>query len=397
MKKIIHIQPGVFGDEFGYQENLLLKYHEKLGYDVVMITSVEKLSATGKVTLTCSGSYYLDNNIKIVRLPFLPMLPLNISRRLRVLTGLREILLQENPDVIFVHGVQSLSIFQLVFYLKSLKPEDRPIVYVDNHVDSSNTDIKLHSYIMNRTLWRLTAKKLVPYTKKFYGVLPARVDYLVNIYKVPKDKVDFLPMGADDEKIVLEPSRREFLRQKIRTEYGFNQDDFIILTGGKIDIPKKQTLLLMKAIKRIQDDKVKLLVFGSVVDELKEEFMSLVDESKIKYIGWVKSDKVYDLAVASDLAVFPGRHSVIWEQIVGTGVPAVFKYWEGTTHVDIGGNCLFLYDDSEDEIYNILNRIINDKDFYNNMKNIALEKGPKTFLYSEIAKRAIEYEEGAMK
>jgi len=393
MKKIVHIQPGAFGDEFGYQENLLLKYHKKLGYDVVMVTSVAKLSATGKSTLTCSGSYYLDNNIKIVRLPFSPMLPLNISQRLRALAGLREILLQEKPDVIFVHGVQSLSIFQLVFYLKSLKLKDRPIVYVDNHLDFSNAGITLYSYIVDRTLWRLAAKKLVPYTKKFYGVLPARVDYLVNVYKVPRNKVDFLPMGADDEKIVFEPSQREFLRQKTRTEYGFNQDDFIILTGGKIDIPKKQTLLLMKAIKKIRDDKVKLLVFGSVVDELKKEFMSLVDENKIKYIGWVRSDKVYDLAVASDLAVFPGRHSVIWEQIVGTGVPAIFKYWEGTTHVDIGGNCLFLYDDSEDEIHNILGKIINDKDFYNNMKNIAFEKGPKTFLYSEIAKKAIEYGE----
>ena len=31
----------------------------------------------------------------------------------------------------------------------------------------------------------------------------------------------------------------------------------------------------------------------------------------------------------------------------------IVKYWEGTTHVDIGGNCEFIYKDSVEEIRNI--------------------------------------------
>ena len=52
----------------------------------------------------------------------------------------------------------------------------------------------------------------------------------------------------------------------------------------------------------------------------------------------------YNLFSAADLVVFPGRHSVYWEQVVAIGTPMVVKYWDGTTHIDIGGNCMYLYE-----------------------------------------------------
>ena len=41
---------------------------------------------------------------------------------------------------------------------------------------------------------------------------------------------------------------------------------------------------------------------------------------------------------------------MFWEQVAGMGIPMVCKYWEGTTHVDCGGNVKFLYRDSVEEI-----------------------------------------------
>ena len=40
----------------------------------------------------------------------------------------------------------------------------------------------------------------------------------------------------------------------------------------------------------------------------------------------------------------------------------IVKYWEGTTHIDLGGNCEFLHRDSIDEIYNKLVYIISNRD-----------------------------------
>ena len=66
------------------------------------------------------------------------------------------------------------------------------------------------------------------------------------------------------------------------------------------------------------------------------------------------------------------------------------KDWEGTHHVDVGGNVDFLHDDSVDEIEKKLLDLINHPDKYEKMKHVAMEKGRTEFLYSEIAKRSIQ-------
>jgi hypothetical protein len=96
-----------------------------------------------------------------------------------------------------------------------------------------------------------------------------------------------------------------------------------------------------------------------------------------------------DYFLASDLGVFPGRHSVLWEQAIATGLPCVFKEWKGTKHVDLGGNCKFLYNDQRDEIKKVIKEIINNEDIYNEMKQVAEDKGIEIFSYSRIAKKSI--------
>ncbi len=67
----------------------------------------------------------------------------------------------------------------------------------------------------------------------------------------------------------------------------------------------------------------------------------------------------------------------------------IIKHWEGTTHIAVGGNIKFLYEDSAEEIKGNINQIIN-KEIYNNMKNSAIEKVMKTFSYIEIAKNLLK-------
>jgi len=116
---------------------------------------------------------------------------------------------------------------------------------------------------------------------------------------------------------------------------------------------------------------------------------TLSKSDSIRYIGWIDSYKAYDYFLASDLAVFPGTHSVLWEQAAGTGIPCVFRYWEGMDHIDAGGNCKFLYSDETSEIQKVIEEIVNDKKGYERMKIVAEEVGVKKFSYREISKKAI--------
>lgn len=225
-------------------------------------------------------------------------------------------------------------------------------------------------------------KKIEPYVKKFYGVLPARVDFLIDVYNLPKEKCELLVMGADDD--LVKKNEKPEIRKKIRKQYNISEQDFLVMTGGKIDAFKTQTFLLMEAINEIKNQNVKLIVFGSVDENLKSKVNQLVDGEKVQYIGWVDANESYALFAAADLVVFPGRHSVFWEQVVGQGIPMVVKYWRGTTHVDVCENVKFLYNDSKEEIKETISEIMQD-DVYDKMKKNAINAS-KQFRYSDIAK-----------
>ena len=382
--KITHLCLGCFyPDGFSYQENMLPKFHKKQGHEVSVIASLETFDKNGKTAYLPKGSSYRNEyDIPVRRLDYRE--PLKVYRKMKRFIGTYEALCEAAPDTLFIHGCQFLDIDKVIRYLKE-HPQVR--VFVDNHADFSNSASNAASKnILHGVIWKRCAHKIDPYVIRWYGVLPARVDFLKNIYHLPEDKIELLVMGADDDKVreALSPS----VRAQIRERYGIGKDDFLIMTGGKIDMAKQQTILLMQAVNRIDKPNVRLIVFGSVVPELKEKVEANLSD-KVSYIGWIKSDDSYKYFSAADLAVFPGRHSVFWEQVAGLGVPMLCKYWDGTTHVDVGGNVKFLYDDSADEMYDIINKITGDPEEYARMK-AAAEKGMSTFSYDDISQRCLK-------
>ena len=133
----------------------------------------------------------------------------------------------------------------------------------------------------------------------------------------------------------------------------------------------------MQAVKNLEG--VKLIVFGNVLDDVKEEFdKTLEGSSNIEFIGWLKGDKVYDYFFASDLVCFPGQHSVLWEQACASKTPCVFEKWDGMEHVNNGGNSDFIENVS---VQTILDKILELKftDKYYKMKEVALSS--KTDVY----------------
>jgi glycosyltransferase involved in cell wall biosynthesis len=386
-KKIVHISlDSVVTDGWSYQDQLLSKYHKKMGLDVTLITSHWIFDDNGQLAWDDRDEYVNDDGVKVIRLRIKGKDYL--YRKFKRFDGLYETLENVGPDIFFVHGANLLDNTMLVKYFKS-HPD--VIVYVDNHADFSNSAKNwVSKNIIHKIIWRHYARLLIPYTKKFYGVMPARVDFLSEMYGIPNDSIDLLVMGVDDDDV--EKALSAGSRTAIRSKYNIAEDDFLIMTGGKIDLFKKQTVTLMKAVNNLKNPKVTLIVFGSVVDELKTAVNEQCSE-RCQYIGWVDSKETLNYYGAADLVVFPGRHSVFWEQVVGIGKPMICKYWTGTTHVDVGGNVKFLYKDTEEELIEVLDSVINYPTEYGKMKETAVEKGMKYFSYSQIAKKSLEAED----
>lgn len=381
--KIVHIcLCGAMTDDLNYQENIITKYHKKMGLDVTIIASQWIWDKNGKKIRTDRTHYFNQDGIKVIRLPIRRG---SVDNRLKVYIGLYQSIVNEKPDILFIHDCQFLDIIALTRYAKN-HPNVR--IYVDNHVDYSNgAHGWLSKNILHKGLWRYCVHKIEPYVTKFYGVLPSRVEFLQEMYALSAEKCELLVMGADDE--LVQEAANSQVRTSIRSKYHIAEDDFLVMTGGKIDAFKSQTLFLMEAVQRIQNQKVKLIVFGPVTEELRDEVNRLSDGRKIQSIGWIQAKDSYRYFAAADLIVFPGRHSVFWEQVAGQGIPMLVKDWPGTHHVDLGGNVHFLKEDSVEEIQREIEILINKPEEYRKMKSVAVEKGMTAFSYSEIARKSI--------
>ena len=386
--KIVHIALLSFYTEgYSYQDNILPKYHVKLGNEVTLITS-KRCYNQGKIISTNETNYINCDGVKIIRLSSNVDSNFhkgNLASKFIRYKNLYNTIFEEKPDVLFIHGCQFLDIKIIVKYLK----HNNVITYVDNHSDCFNSGKSFLSLnILHKHIWKHMAHLIEPYTKKFYGVLPIRVKWLIDIYKLPKEKCELLELGADND--LVSKIKKENCRNSINKQYKLNNDNFLIVAGGKIDSNKYQILTLMEVFNNINDKNLKLIIFGSVSDELKEKFDDLCKNSNIIYVGWIDNNMALKLFESANLVAFPGLHSVYWEQAVALGKPLLCKKIKDTNHIDLGGNVEYIDDDSLETLNHVLKKIIYNKNTYDNMKKNANKQEKNKFLYSEIAKKSLE-------
>lgn len=379
---IVHISPSSpYNDYWGYQENILPKYHRKMGYDVSLITTVKK-HQNGIVVEGEASDYILKDGVRVIRRKYRSILTKVFSNFISYIP-LLDLLNELKPDLIFYHGLISCTVFEVVKYKKT---HPNCVIIQDNHLDYNiGFKQKTIKQKLIRSWYRLLNRKSSKYVSKVYGVTPWRKEYARDYFRIPEDKLDVLIMGGDDENMNL--LERNEIRNKIRAEYKINNDDFLIVTGGKINRNKKIDVLI-KACMCMPN--VKLMIFGSVADEIADEFKQLVENApNVFMIGWVESNDVYKYFYAADLVFFPGQHSVLWEQACASKVPCVFEKWVGMEHVNNGGNSDFVSTITIEEIQHKLSELVFTEKYYS-MKSISESSRTDIYLYSEIAKKSLE-------
>ena len=102
--KIVHIcLGGPFTDGWTYQDNLLPKYHVKQGNIVVVIASQNIWNDKGDIDVNNNTNYVNVDGVKVCRLPTYFG---NVHSKFKKYKGLKELLVEENPDILFFHGNQ---------------------------------------------------------------------------------------------------------------------------------------------------------------------------------------------------------------------------------------------------------------------------------------------------
>lgn len=153
-------------------------------------------------------------------------------------------------------------------------------------------------------------------------------------------------------------------RKAKRAEFGFQDDDFVVISVGQLSKRKNQKVII-KAISGISDKHVKLLICG--LGELEEYLKNLINQLYLEdrvIIAGYRSD-VKELLYAADCLVFPSLQEglpVALMEAMASGLPIICSKIRGNTDLieDGKGGYLVEPDDVEgfkDSIEKVINNI----------------------------------------
>jgi 1,2-diacylglycerol 3-alpha-glucosyltransferase len=375
-------------DGFGYQENVLSKLHRKMGHDVVIIASTETYLDRVRLGYVEPSSYINEHGVQVHRLPYASWVPRPLRPKVRAYQGLEARLEEFRPDLIFVHDVQFWDFLAIRRYVLR-----RPTpIYADCHTDYVNSARGFVSrHLLHGLLYRLILRRVDPLVDRYLPTLPARGDFLHEVYGLDRAKMELLPFGVDDT--LTEGLDRAAVRREMRARCGIPDDAIVLVTGGKLDLRKNIHVLIdrfSRAKRAGALRNVHLIVFGQANTDVQAELDRTEIHEHVHLLGWTPASEIYKAFWAADLALFPGTHSVLWEEAIGHGIGAVFHRWPGMGHLDLGGNVRLIEDGSPETLDALLCELTaNDAAEIRQLGAAAAEKGPRAFSFTAIAAKAI--------
>lgn len=384
MMKIVHVCLAAFYvDNYSYQENILPRYHKKLGNEVSIIASLETYSESGELTyLSSPVSYLNEDEIPVFRIGY-SNIP--FKKKLRKYNGYYNLLEKINPDIIFMHGPQTFELINTKKF-KNKYPDTK--IIVDNHASSLNSANSFFSkYILHRFYYNLINKMAEKSIDKYFAVTPQCKNFLIDNYKINDEKIDMLYLGYEETNLSF--SEIENKRSSVRKKYNIDSQSIVLITGGKIT-PNKKLDYVIDVFDNIESPNVKLIVFGTFTNDSKNLESKLKSDSDVILLGWQSSEEINELLIAADIAFFPGSQSVIWQQAIGSGLVLIVAEEEDVQYLDSGGNVVFVSRESIEDGVKKIDSLINNKKRLNNLKQISKTLGKQKFSYSNIADKSIK-------
>lgn len=371
--KIVHIcLCAPYVDNLGYQENLLPKYNALMGNEVVIISfnKREGFFRTNK----SKKSYYI-NGVKVVRINS----KLNLLNRLIWFDSLYEILSQEKPDLIYMNGMQSLSIIEVCKYLKENK---NCKAVADIHADFFNSALNFFSkHILHKVIWKFIIKRSINSFEIIYCINNWSYEFALKMYNIPKNKMRLLYLGSDID--IIDFENKESIKRKIRSNLNIPEQAVVMITGGKIN-KYKRVHEIIDVMNILNNNNLHLIIFGRIAEEFKDVINPLLNKRNIHFAGWLTGKDVYDYYLASDIAIFAGDMSILWQQAISCGLPAILKFWPGNEYLN-EGNAIFLYSEELSELKQSIELITSlSEDKFDSMKDIAIKMGKDKFSYYNI-------------
>lgn len=376
--RIVHVDlTGPFTEGMNYQENMLSGINAQDGHEVYFIAT-NLIWENNQIKSVEAIDKKLDNGVHLIRMPYINLILPILTDKLRAVKGLTKRLEHLQPDVIMLHGYQTLSVIPIVKYLKYNKNVK---LAVDTHADALNSAQNVFSkMLLHKFLYTLMGKKVLKYTKKIWCISRDVMLFSEKVNKIPAERLEYYPLGGklfDTETYIQK-------RKNIREIYNIADNDILLVHSGKMSISKK-TIEIVRALKETTGSRLKLLVVGTMDNDVREEVQKLIqNDTRVCDVGWKSGEELLDILCAADVYVQPGTQSATMQSAMCCGCALVLYPYE--SHKYLLDDSVFYVKDYAD-IEQLLKRILNNP-------QLIEEKRKQSFA---IAKEMLDYKKLAYK
>lgn len=358
--KIVHIED-FFHPDAGYQINILPKYLGQFGYEQVIITAEmdkipeELTSFFGREDMEARDAAYEKNGVKIIRLPLISF----VSGRAVFTSELFRTIQSEKPDVLYIHGNDTLTGIRLFKKFKKLGCA----IVTDSHMLEMASKNRYNIYFRK---WYKTFITPILVKNKIPVIRTQNDTYVEKCLGIPLSQSPWISYGTD----TLLFHRNADVRRAFRFENDISEDDMVFLYTGKLIESKGGKLLAEAFCKKFVGEKnVVLVIVGSTsTDAYGKEVEKLLAKSENRVIcfptqKYTSLPKFYQSA---DVSVFSKQCSLSFYDAQGCGLPVISEGNNINIERNSHGNGLcFASDDVKDfrlKIQRVLN--MSREDFY---------------------------------
>lgn len=324
--RIIHIED-YYQPQLGYQETFLAREHVRMGHDVHMITSdrhfpfpdydATSAPVLGK-RLVGAGVRREEDGITVHRLAT------GFEAFSRVwLRGLVREIESVRPDVVFAHGMESITSFRVAAWKMNARPRCR-LIY-DCHT------LKIQARSRLSPLFRLTYRELLKHLilragDGFVAVSDATREYMESAYRFPRARITVIPQGADTSVFKADDRRRARARQ----ELGIALDEVVFIYVGKV-IPDKGVHFLVEALQQLvrecPDKGVRILVVGGGPAEYRAQMVLALRKANLEgafvWAGLVPNAELPRYYSAADIGVWPCEVTITQLEAMACALPII--------------------------------------------------------------------------
>lgn len=382
--KIVHVED-FFHPDAGYQVNLLSRLQQAEGHDITVVTAeLDKIPSFitaffGKDNIPQKDlAFTEETGVKIIRVPLLTF----YSGRSIFHPRLFKVVSERNPDVVFVHGEDTLTGILFILFSKWRK---YPIV-LDCHMLEMASLNRFREYFRafyRRFITPIILRENIPLIRVVDS------DYVEKCLGIPLSHTDLLSFGTDTAYFT--PNAE--VGNTIRVKYGIDKHTFLVLYAGKLDETKGGGFLAEAIQQKFSSDSnrsIEFMIIGNSDGDYGQAVEQKFQTSENKILR-LPTQRYFDLAQfyqAADLVVFSRQCSMSFFEAQSCGVPVLFEANEINTQRTESGNAFtFIPEDIKDFRSKIiwLSSISNNQ--FNEIRKNARDYTLQNYDYIPIAKK----------